>query len=205
VITDREWLEILSGLGVRPLTAARWQHPFEDEVQPQKFSDGIRDLLDFLPQILHESAMLECVEERLSYNPERICAVWPARFTTVASAVPYAFSPAKLANCVYANRMGNGPPETGDGYRYRGRSPIQLTGRAAYAHVGDLVGQDLLEVPELACECRYGLEIAIAWWEDRIPDEMLGDQVRLRRRVNGGTLGLEHVAGLRVRLSEMLA
>lgn len=203
--TDRDWLQILCGLGVRPFTAAKWQHPFADEVQPAKFSAGEADILDWLPQILHESAMLECVEERLIYNPERICRVWPSRFPTLAAAIPYAQQPQKLANKVYANRMGNGPEASGDGFRYRGRSPIQLTGRAAYAHVGDLVGQDLLGLPELMEQPRYGLEAAIAWWEDRISDDMLSDQVRLRRRVNGGTLGIEHVAGLRVKLAEMMA
>lgn len=205
MITDHDWLEILAGLGVRPLTAAKWQHPFADEVQPEKFSQGVRDLLDWLPQILHESAMLECTSERLSYTPERIVQVWPSRFPTLASAIPYAHSPAKLANKVYADRMGNGPESSGDGYRFRGRGPIQLTGRAGYAHVGDLIGQDLTSLPELMEQPRFGLEAAIAWWENKVPDEMLGDQVRLRRRVNGGTLGLAHVAGLRVKLQELLA
>ena len=204
-MTDHDWLEILAGMGVRPVTAARWQHPFADEMQPDKFSQGISDLLDFLPQILHESAMLECTEERLSYTPERIRQVWPSRFPTLASALPYSHSPAKLANHVYANRMGNGDESSGDGFAFRGRGVIQLTGRAGYAHVGDLIGQDLTSLPELMEQPRYALMAAIAWWESRIPDEMLGDQVRLRRRVNGGTLGLEHVAKMRHQLAELIA
>lgn len=203
MFTDRDWLEILSGLGVRPATAARWQHPFEDEVQPEKFSEGIRDLLDWLPQILHESSMLERTEECLSYNPERLCVVWPGRFPTLASAVLYAHAPQKLANMVYGGRMGNSLAD--DGWRFRGRGVLQITGRAAYAHVGELLGLDLVGDPDQASEPAIALRTAIAWWESNIPDTMLGDQVRLRRRVNGGTLGLEHVAGLRVRLSEMLA
>lgn len=205
MMTDSDWLEILAGLGVRPFTAAKWQHPFADEVQPENFSAGEADLIDWLPQILHESAMLECMEERLVYNPERICRVWPSRFPTLADAIPCSQNPQRLANTVYANRMGNGPYASGDGYRYRGRGPIQLTGRAAYDHVGDLIGQDLVGLPELMEQPRFGLQASIAWWEDRISDDMLSDQVKLRRRVNGGVLGLEHVAGLRTRLAELIA
>jgi putative chitinase len=205
VITDADWRRILSGLGVRPFTVEKWVSPFADEVQLEKFSAGEADLLDWLPQILHESAMLECVEERLTYNPERICAVWPSRFPTMASAIPYAHNPVKLANKVYASRMGNGDEASGNGYLYRGRGPIQLTGKDAYIHVGDLMGQDLQYIPELMAQPRYGLEAAIAWWESRIPDSMLSDQVKLRRRVNGGTLGLDHVTALREKMVEVLA
>lgn len=203
--TSNDWLRILSGLGVREYTAAKWMLPFEDEVQPDRFSAGERDLIDFLPQILHESAMLESVKERLTYNPERICRVWPSRFPTLASAIPFSMNPERLANTVYANRMGNGDFASGDGFRFSGRSPIQLTGRANYRHVGELMGQDLEIMPELLEQPRFGLEASIAWWEGRIPDSMLGDQVNLRRRVNGGVLGLEHVAGLRMRLTELVA
>lgn len=205
MITDADWLRILSGMGVRPFTAAKWMSPFADEVQAEKFSQGEADMLDFLPQILYESALLECMEERLTYNPERICAVWPARFPTLASAIPCSMNPVRLANTVYADRMGNSNYASGDGYTFRGRGCIQLTGRAAYAHVGDLMGQDLTVTPELMVQPHYALEAAIAWWENSIPDSMLGDQVRLRRRVNGSTEGLDHVAVLRMKLVEVLA
>ena len=84
--------------------------------------------------------------------------------------------------------MGNTQP--GDGWRYRGRGPIQLTGRANYAFVGDLMGQDLVDLPELMEQPRYALEATIAWWERRIPDSMLGDPERVTQRVNGGLIGL---------------
>jgi putative chitinase len=205
VITDTDWLRILSGMGVRAFTAAKWMSAFADEVQLDKFSAGEADLVEWLPEILYESALLECVEERLTYNPERICAVWPTRFPTLASAIPFSQNPVKLANTVYANRMGNGDVASGHGWLYRGRCPIQLTGRDAYIHVGNLVGQDLQYIPELMAQPHYGLQAAIAWWEDRIPDTMLSDQVQLRRRVNGSTRGLDEVVALRSRLVEALA
>lgn len=203
--SDADWLRILDAMGVRAFTAAKWASPFADEVQPEKFSAGEADLIEWLPEILHESAMLESVEERLTYNPERIREVWPSRFPTVASAIPYSQNPVKLANFVYANRMGNGDVASGHGYLYRGRCPIQLTGRDAYIHIGTIVGQDLEYVPELMAQPHYGLQAAIAWWEDRIPDSMLSDQVKLRRRVNGSTLGLEKVTALRSKLVEAIA
>lgn len=213
--TDSDWLRILTGMGVRAVTAAKWSHPFADEVQPEKFSRGEADLVDWLPQILHESTgtntetgtygPLERMEECLSYTPERLVVVWPNRFPNTAAALPFMHLPQKLANFVYANRMGNGDVSSGDGWMYRGRGPIQLTGRAAYAHVGDLVGQDLIGVPDLVAEPRFGLQIAIHWWEDRIPDSMLSDQAEIRKRVNGSTLGLPQVIALRDKLTEILA
>jgi putative chitinase len=200
-----DWDRMLSSMGVRPQTAVKWAQPFAAEVQADRFSAGEADLLDWLPQILHESAMLECVEERLTYNPERIVRVWAGRFPSTADALPYAMQPTRLANKVYANRMGNGDEASGDGWTYRGRGPIQVTGRANYAAMGERIGQDLLSVPDLLCQPHYGLQAAIAWWEGNVPDGILSDQVKLRRRVNGGTLGLDHVVALRERLAEVLA
>jgi putative chitinase len=99
--------------------------------------------------------------------------------------------------------MGNGPPESGDGYRYRGRP--MLTGRAAYSRVGDLIGQDLLDLPELIQQPHFGLIAMRAWWEGTIPEEILGDQTKIRRRVQGGTLGLEHCIALHAKLQQILA
>lgn len=81
----------------------------------------------FLAQIALESGELRRVEENLNYSVARLMAVWPTRFRSAADALPYAMQPEKLANFVYANRYGNGPPESGDGWRYRGAGLIQLT------------------------------------------------------------------------------
>lgn len=194
MITDRDWLRILGRMGVRATTAAAWASAFEDEVQPEKFSAGMDDLKAWLPQILHECELLESLEENLSYSAERIVAVWPMRFPRIDDAVPYAHSPRALANKVYAGRMGNVGAE--DGWMYRGRSPIMVTGRAAYTMLGDRTGEDLIVLPDLILQPHYGLDAAIAWWEGVIPDSMLSDQVKLRRKVNGGVVGMEHVAQL---------
>jgi putative chitinase len=203
MITAPEWQDLLTQLGVRPLVALDWRDAFADEVQPDRFSAGEADLVDWLPQILHECQMLQVLEERLSYSPERIVQVWPSRFPSVSVATHYANNPEKLANKVYGDRMGNSRP--GDGWKYRGRGPIMLTGLEGYRHVGGLIGQDLDVTPELMLQKRFSLEASIAWWEDRVPDSMLSDQVRLRKKVNGGTVGLEHCAGLAQKCREVFA
>lgn len=200
--SDQDWLRILSGMGVRPTTATEWAAPFADEIQPERFSAGMDDLRAFLPQLLHEYALLEKTEESLSYTPERICAVWPSRFPTLASAIPFTHSPQKLANSVYANRMGNGNAASNDGWTYRGRPMI--TGRATYARVGDLIGQDLIGMPHLIQQPHYALVAVLAWWEDSIPDASLSDQTKIRRRVQGGTLGMAHCLALHERLTDIL-
>jgi putative chitinase len=205
MIHAAQWLHVLMAAGVHQGTAAFWCQPFQDEVQPERFSAGMDDILAFLPEILHETtgrnadggfSPLECLRENLNYSADRICAVWPGRFPTTLDSARYAWNPQALANCVYANRMGNGPEESGDGWTYAGAGLIMLTGKAAYLHVGDRIGQDLTVNPSLLLQPHYGLDAAIGWWEGDVTDDMLSDQVRLRRRVNGGLIGLPEVQRL---------
>ncbi|MDN8617016.1 glycoside hydrolase family 19 protein [Variovorax ginsengisoli] len=96
---------------------------------------------------------------------------------------------------VYGGRMGNSRSD--DGWTYRGRSPIGITGLANYQRVGDLMGQDLVGIPDLLCQPRFALDACIAWWEDKIPDSMLGETTNIRQRVNGGVIGLGDVQRLK--------
>lgn len=202
--TASDWDRILRAVGVMQDIAARWAEPFRDEVQPEKFSKGDLDIADWLPNILHESSMLRRMEENLNYSPQRLTEVWPNRFPTLASAIPFGYNPQALANKVYGMRADLGNVQAGDGWTYRGRSPIQITGRANYLRVGQLMGQDLIGIPDLLMQPRFALEACIAWWEDKIPDSMLGETTAIRRRVNGGTLGLDEVQRLTVRVREAL-
>jgi putative chitinase len=86
----------------------------------------------FLAQVSVESAAFTTLEENLHYSAARLFAVWPSHFSSVDAAEPYAMNPEKLANYVYANRMGNGDEASGDGWLYRGGGLIQLTGKANY-------------------------------------------------------------------------
>lgn len=203
MITEKEWDRALTLMGVHPVTAVAWASAFEDEVQPERFSAGMDDIRAWLPQILHECGMLENLQENLSYSAERLMAVWPTRFPTLEAATPYAHAPRALANKVYGGRMGNYLPD--DGWDFAGKCPIMLTGRAAYELMGDRMGQDLTSLPGLILQPHYGLDAAIAWWEGEIPDSMLSDTVKLRRKVNGGTIGMEHVAALSARAHQAFA
>lgn len=195
--TPQEWNRILIRCGVKPTIAASWSVVFADTIRPDSFSQGDAELDDFLGQILHESHGLSQFCENLNYTAERLCQVWPGRFPTLAAARPYARNPEALANRVYGGRMGNTQP--GDGWRFRGRAPIQITGRDNYALVGELMGQDLTVMPELLEQPRFALEACALWWEDRIPDRLLGDPEKVTQRVNGGLIGLAdrvHLTGL---------
>lgn len=201
-----DWLAILEKCGVASATAAAWWPVFEGEINDQTFSADLGELDDFLGQVLHESQMLERLEENLRYkSAERIAAVWPRRFPSMIHAEPYVLKPDRLANCVYANRMGNGDEASGDGWRYRGRGLIQVTGRDNYRDVGIKLGVDLLGNPDLLATKTLALRSAIAWWEGNIPDHLMGDTVRITKRVNGGTAGLDERVALVKRARAALA
>lgn len=119
----------------------------------------------FLAQILHESGGLRIAEENLHYTrASRIQVVWPSRFPTVADAQPYVRNPEALANHVYGNRTALGNTEPGDGWRFRGRGLIQVTGRGGYARVGQALDADFVSHPELVTSEAYALPVAAAVW-----------------------------------------
>jgi putative chitinase len=196
-MSPAEWNALLVRCSVKPSVAALWSVVFSEEAKPELFRAGTNDLDEFVGQILHESAGLTVLVEDLNYSAQRLMEVWPSRFPSAVAAAPCAYNPEALANRVYGGRMGN--IEQDDGWRYRGRSPIQITGKANYVRVGGLMGQDLDVMPELLEQPRFALEACIHWWEDRIPDSMLGDPEKIRMRVNGSLRGLaetEHFASL---------
>ena len=182
------WLGILLRCQVHPPVAVVWAPVFARVVQEGTFNLSDAELDDFLGQILHESGGLTRFEENLHYSAERLCAVWPKRFPTLADARPYAANPEALANKVYGGRMGNTAP--GDGWRYRGRTPLQLTGKDNYRQVGELMGLDLVANPTLLADPDTALRACILWWEDAIPDARIGDVQKVTKRVNGGLIGL---------------
>ena len=183
------WANVLAAIGVRAGTADDWADTFARVMYDTRWSDE-RDLPNFLGQVVHESAMLERVEENLSYSAQRLCQVWPRRFPTLASAQPFARNPRALASKVYGGRLGNTAPD--DGWAYRGRGLIQITGRNNYRQMQHVTGLPLLDEPDLLLEQEPALRASIAWWEESVPDELLGDVMRVTRVVNGGTIGLEH-------------
>jgi putative chitinase len=116
----------------------------------------------FLAQIAHESDECRNLEDDLSYPAEALTRMWPDHFPILESARAYERSPERLANLVYANRMGNGPPESCDGYRYRGRGLLRIVGRANYSAAGAALGIDLTRQPESMLEPRIAA-LSAAW------------------------------------------
>lgn len=170
--------------------ASRWRPHLERAMQRTGISTR-RRAAHFLAQIGHESHGLARLEENLNYSAPRLLEVFENHFTR-DTANAYARQPARIANRVYANRNGNGPEASGDGWMYRGRSPIQLTGRGNYAALQALTGHPLVDMPTLALEPDVGADIACAFWRSRGLNAMAdaGDVVGITRRVNGGRNGL---------------
>lgn len=138
-----------------------------------------------------ESGGFRTFTENMNYKAARICAVWPSRFHSVAEAAPYAGNPEKLANRVYANRMGNGPPESGDGYRNRGCGALQHTGQTERLRVKRRTGEEM-EALRDAAHAGAILEAALTYLEDRKVTEALkiGDLVGSTEKINGGQTGI---------------
>lgn len=184
-----QWNQILVQCQVKPLTAAKWSAVFAAEIQPGTFSAGDSEIDDFLGQVLHESGKLEILVENLNYSAPRLMQVWPKRFPTLSAAQAFAFKPEALANSVYGGRLGNTQP--GDGWRFRGRGLLQVTGRDNYVTLGKTLGIDLVGNPDMLAQPAIALRASIAWWEKNVPDAVMGDIVRVTKRVNGGTVGLD--------------
>ena len=154
-------------------------------------------LCHFLGQIGNECGRLTIIEENMAYrSAQRLRAVWPTRFPTLASAEPYVNNPQKLAEKVYGGRFDNRP---GDGWRYRGRGLVQITGRSSYREMGQKLGIDLENNPDLAVDPKHALAIACETWAGKaMPGERdmnkLADANKLEAmtyRINGGFTNID--------------
>lgn len=197
-LNAQQWERILTACGVDYSEASSWSHTFSGVINEETFSLGaLAELPDFLGNILHESNMLTRLEENLYYTrPERLMEVWPKRFPTLALAKQYVRSPQKLADYVYGNRLGN---VNGDGWTYRGSGLIMVTGLYNFQLVEDATGLPVVEHPDMLRSPDTALEVAIAWWEAKVPDEAMGNRLRVRGAVNGGDIGLKDT----IRLSNL--
>ncbi|WP_160119619.1 peptidoglycan-binding protein [Rhodovarius lipocyclicus] len=196
------------GLRAAPNTfePAAWAAVLAPEMQKGSITTPAR-ISAFLANIHNETGGLRQLEELLSYSAEGIVRTWPSRFATVAEAAPYARNPRALANKVYGGRMGNTGPD--DGWIYRGRGPMQTTGRANYlalsrtiaVPIEDLVGPESPLITRPGCASS-----AVVFWTAMGANAMAdrGDVRGIRIKANGGTIGLSHVlevdAGIRAAL-----
>lgn len=147
----------------------------------------------FLSQTAHESNDFKSLTENLNYSAASLLATWPSRFPSLETALPYQRNPEAIANKVYANRLGNTEP--GDGWRYRGRSLIQLTGKANYEAAARGIGlppNTLTSNPDLLTTPEYALKSAAWFWKSRGCNE-LADAENIKaitQVINGGLNGL---------------
>jgi putative chitinase len=159
----------------------------------------------FLGQCGHESAGFTALVENLNYKAESLCKVWPKRFPSLEAAQPYHRNPEAIANHVYAGRMGNGDEESGDGWAYRGRGLIQLTGRDNYRACGEALGVDLESNPEYVETPMYAALSAGWFWNKNHLNNIASDITAVTKKINGGTHGLEDRVARTQRALEVFA
>lgn len=174
--------------------ATEYLAPFSDSLDRYEINTELR-VAAYAAQIGHESNDLQHWQENLNYtNALRIRAVWPRRFTTQSSALPFVRNPEALANEVYGGRMGN--QDEGDGWKYRGRGPIQATGRSMYDWLQEELGITLLREPDLLLQPAIGFAASAAIYVRQKACNPLadtgreGDFVTITKKINGGTHGL---------------
>lgn len=194
-----EWLRVLSECGVHYSTAQRWAPILAEEITDTTFSSGDRETPIWLAHLMHETGMLEKLEESLNYSAGRITEIgmkskqgsrWRA---AVPKAMELARNPRGFAEHMYGGRYGNDEP--GDGYKYRGRGP-QITFKDNYRKVGEWMGVDLIADPDLLLKPRWAIRAWIAYWENRVKDETLHNNRLVTLEVNGGDFGLKERAHL---------
>ena len=154
----------------------------------------------FLAQVGHESSQLNTIEENLNYSAQGLRKIFPKYFPTQKEALAFARNPERIANRVYANRMGNGREESGDGWTFRGRGLIQITGRDNYASMSSLMGKDLTIWPDALLLPSDACRSAALWWKanglNALADKLSGSGERktfeaITKRVNGGLNGID--------------
>ena len=154
----------------------------------------------FIGQASHESGNFKTLEENLFYRAETLMRVWPKRFPTLEFAKQYEKNPKKIANSVYANRMGNRDEASGDGHRFRGRGLFQLTGHSNYFHAGKALGEDFVMNPDLVATPMFAALTAGFFWNTHKLNQYADarDYVTMTKKINGGTIGLadrqKHIA-----------
>ena len=160
----------------------------------------------FIAQTAHESSDYNTLAENLNYSGDRLKIVFPKYFAN-KDVAKYNRNPAAIANLVYANRMGNGDEASGDGYKYRGRGVLQVTGKANYAHCSEyLFGHEdvLIDEPDLLLMKEHAIGSAEWFWRK---NNLMNysDVAKVTKLINGGLIGLEHRSSLYFRASKLLA
>ena len=173
---------------------------FEKYCNKYEINTALR-LAHFLAQVNHESSNMKVIEENLNYSAKRLLQVFPSYFKNLEEAKLYEYRPQKIANRVYANRMGNGDEASGDGWKYRGRGLIMLTGKSNYMNFSKwlVIGDMLVKKPDFVIENKeYTVLTALYYWTTRKINNLIianSEQYDVCKKVtkviNGGYNGLD--------------
>jgi putative chitinase len=170
-------------------------YPLLADILPKFEINTIQRVAAFLAQCAHESMDFTTLQENLNYKAETLHRVWPRLFPDEATCNHYAHNPELIANRAYGGRMGNGPEASGDGFRYRGRGIVQITGHDNYKQCSRDLYQDdrLLEHPDWICTPEGALWSACWFWHRNNLNPLADqdDMLTMTKRINGGTLGLD--------------
>jgi putative chitinase len=172
--------------------AQNW-HSALTQLLPEYEINTPKRVAAFIAQCAHESGGFKFLRENLNYKAESLVKVFPKYFKDMATAQAYAKQPQKIANRVYANRMGNGDEASGDGWRYCGRGLIQLTGKENYSWFAASIETPVEQVSEYLETFEGAAQSACWFWETNNLNQWAdkGDILTLTKRINGGTIGLE--------------
>ena len=159
-----------------------------------KYEISGKRLAQFLAQCGHESAGFTRMLENLNYSEQGLLKTFPRHFNA-ESAKQYARKPENIANRVYANRMSNGPESSGDGWKFRGRGPLQCTGRANYTAFSKWYFGDtrLVDTPDMLLDPMVSIAFACWFWETNKLNSLADreDTLTVTKRINGGTHGID--------------
>ena len=165
------------------------------ETLPQYGINDIARVSAFIAQCAHESGGFAVMQENLNYSADGLQKIFGKYFTNPQIAAQYARQPEKIANKVYANRMGNGDEASGEGWKYRGRGLIQLTGKHNYTKCSEAFFDDhtLLEQPDILVQPYYALNSACWFWNANNLNVLADaqDVKMMTKKINGGFIGLE--------------
>lgn len=164
-----------------------------EEILPDYEIDTPNRVAAWLGQTAHESGGYRALRENLNYSASGLNGIFKKYFPTIESAKPYERQPEKIANKIYASRMGNGPESSGDGFRYRGRGLIQLTGKSNYQSFADSI-EETLEDTIVFLETYEGAVQSACWFWESNNLNALADKMDIKlmtKKINGGYIGLE--------------
>ena len=193
--------------GVKQATAEKWADAVSAACQEFGI-DTPKRIAGFLSQCAHESGGFERLQENLNYSAEGMAGIWPKRFAVMGPdgkpvkkdgknqpnkfALALHRKPEMIANVVYSGRMGNGPIESGEGWKYRGRGLKQLTGKSNHSDCSKGLGVDLVDNPDLLLQPTYAARSAAWFWQKNNCNSFadVGDIEGLTKRINGGLIGI---------------